>query len=92
MFFHLGAAAWKRKDFPGSRGPTAALDVRTRLPSRLSRLIPERVRIGIKRAVNRTVPVLDIGRKYAANERAFEIVRTRLFSDPDSYISYLRFG
>jgi hypothetical protein len=50
------------------------------------------VRIGIKRAVNRTVPALDIGRKYAANERAFEIVRTRLFSDPDSYISYLRFG
>jgi hypothetical protein len=91
-FFHLGAAAWKRKDFPGSRGPTAALDVRARLSSRLSRLVPERVRIGIKRAVNRTVPALDIGRKYAANERAFEIVRTRLFSDPDSYISYLRFG
>ncbi|MGD1146772.1 MAG: hypothetical protein ABR961_02330 [Thermoanaerobaculaceae bacterium] len=91
-FFHLGAAGWKRKDFPGSRGPTAALDVRARLSSRLARLLPDRVRIGIKRAVNRTVPALDIGRKYAANERAFELVRTRLFADPDSYIRYLRFG
>jgi len=91
-FFHLGAAAWKRKDFPGSRGPTAALDVRARLSSPLSRLVPERVRIGIKRAVNRTLPALDIGRKYAANEKAFEAVRSRLFSDPDSYIGYLRFG
>ncbi|MBZ5589765.1 MAG: hypothetical protein LAO05_14500 [Acidobacteriia bacterium] len=91
-FFHLGAASWKRKDFPGSRGPTAALEVRARLSSRLSRFVPERVRIGIKRALNRTVPALDIGRKFAANERAFEIVRTRLFSDPESYIGYLRFG
>ena len=91
-FFHLGAAAWKRKDFPGSRAPTGALEVRARLSSRLSRFVPERVRIGIKRAVNRTVPALDIGRKYAANEREFEIVRARLFSDPDSYVNYLRFG
>lgn len=91
-FFHLGAAAWKRKDFPGSRAPTGALEVRARLSSRLSHFVPERVRIRIKRAVNRTVPALDIGRKYAVNEREFEIVRARLFSDPESYVNYLRFG
>jgi hypothetical protein len=91
-FFHLGAAAWKRKDFPGSRGPTAALDVRAGFSSRLSRFAPRSVRIGVKRALNRTFPALDLGRKYAANERAFQAVRNRLFSDPDAYIDFLRFG
>ncbi len=91
-FFHLGAAAWKRKDFPGSRGPSAALDVRAGLSSRLSRFLPRRVRVGIKRVVNRRLPALDIGRKYAMNEAAFRAVRERLFADPESYIRYLRFG
>jgi len=91
-FFHLGAAAWKRKDFPGSRGPTATVDVRARLAPRLSSMIPAGMRVAIKRALNRTVPALDLGRKYAANEEAFNAVRDRLFSDPDSYIRYLRFG
>jgi hypothetical protein len=50
------------------------------------------MRVAIKRALNRTVPALDLDRKYAANEEAFNAVRDRLFSDPDSYIRYLRFG
>jgi hypothetical protein len=91
-FFHLGAAAWKRKDFPGSRGPTPALDVRAHLASRVSEWVPRKVRIGVKRALNRTLPALDLGRKYAANEEAFNAVRSRLFSDPEAYIRYLRFG
>ena len=91
-FFHLGAAAWKRKDFPGSRGPTTALELRSRLASRLSGYLPERARVRIKRALNRTLPALDIGRKYAANEEAYNAVRARLFSDPEAYIRYLRFG
>ncbi|HVN75711.1 MAG TPA: hypothetical protein VMT19_05290 [Thermoanaerobaculaceae bacterium] len=91
-FFHLGAAAWKRKDFPGSRGPTVALDIRARLSGGALGLVPKRVRVGIKRALNRTLPALDIGRKYAANEAAFLAVRERLFSDPDAYIRFLRFG
>jgi len=91
-FFHLGAAAWKRKDFPGSRGPTAALDVRAGLLSRVSGLLPRKLRIGIKRALNRAAPGLDIDRKYAANEEAFAAVRERLFADPESYIGFLRFG
>jgi hypothetical protein len=91
-FFHLGAAAWGRKDFPGSRGPTAALDARARLSGRVSGWVPRRLRIGIKRMVNRALPALDLGRKYAANEEAFRAVRDRLFADPESYLRYLRFG
>lgn len=36
--------------------------------------------------------VLDIGRKYTVNEDAFKVVQARLFSDPDSYLRFLRFG
>ncbi len=90
--FHLGAAAWRRKDFPGSRGPTGLLDLRARLGPVLGRALPNRVRNSLKGLMSRAVPALDIEAKYAANEAAFEAVRQRLLADPDAYIDYLRFG
>ncbi len=90
--FHLGAAAWRRKDFPGSRGPTGLLDLRARLGPALGRALPGRARDALKRVMSRAVPALDIEAKYAANEAAFEAVRQRLLADPDAYIAHLRFG
>ncbi len=90
--FHLGAAAWRRKDFPGSRGPTGLLDLRARLAPAVGRVLPTGVRAWIKRVMSRAVPALDIEAKYAANEAAFEAVRQRLLADPDAYIDHLRFG
>ncbi|TAM47899.1 MAG: hypothetical protein EPN53_10980 [Acidobacteria bacterium] len=90
--FHLGAAAWRRKDFPGSRGPTTLLDLRARLGPALGRALPAGVRARLKRATSRAVPALDIEAKYAANEAAFEFVRQRLLADPEAYVDHLRFG
>jgi hypothetical protein len=90
--FHLGAAAWRRKDFPGSRGPTGLLDVRARVGPALGRALPAGARSWLKRVMSRAVPALDIEAKYAANEAAFEAVRQRLLADPDAYIDHLRFG
>lgn len=90
--FHLGAAAWEKKDFPGSRGPTRTLDARARLGPRLARVLPERLRARVKRLASVTMPALDLERKYAANEASFEAVRSKLFADPESYLAYLRFG
>ncbi len=90
--FHLGAAAWRRKDFPGSRGPTGLLDLRARLGPALGRVLPAGARSWLKRVMSRAVPVLDIEAKYAANEAAFEAVRQRLLADPDAYLAHLRFG
>ena len=90
--FHLGAAAWRRKDFPGSRGPTGVLNLRARLGPAVGRVLPARARAWLKRVMSRAVPALDIEAKYAANEAAFEAVRQRLLADPDAYIDHLRFG
>ncbi len=90
--FHLGAAAWRRKDFPGSRGPTGLLDLRARLGPALGRVLPAEARAWLKRVMSRAVPALDIEAKYAANEAAFEAVRQQLLADPGAYIDRLRFG
>ena len=90
--FHLGAAAWRRKDFPGSRGPTGVLDLRAHLGPALGRTLPAKARAWLKRVMSRAVPALDIEAKYAANEAAFEAVRQRLLADPEAYIDHLRFG
>lgn len=90
--FHLGAAAWRRKDFPGSRGPTGVLDLRARLGPVLGGVLPAGARAWLKRVMSRAVPALDIEAKYAANEAAFEAVRQRLLADSDAYLAHLRFG
>jgi hypothetical protein len=90
--FHLGAAAWRRKDFPGSRGPTGVLDLRARLGPVLGGVLPAGARAWLKRVMSRAVPALDIEAKYAANQAAFDAVRQRLLADPDAYLAHLRFG
>ncbi|HQT95487.1 MAG: hypothetical protein B7Z68_01400 [Acidobacteria bacterium 21-70-11] len=90
--FHLGAAAWRRKDFPGSRGPTGLLDLRARLAPMLGHALPGRARRALKGWMSRAVPALDIEAKYAVNEAAFEAVRQRLLADPDAYLAHLRSG
>jgi hypothetical protein len=59
---------------------------------RVSGSMPRKVRVGIKKALDKTVPALDIGRQYTANEETFKAVQARLFSDPDWYLRFLRFG
>jgi hypothetical protein len=91
-FFHLGAASWTRKDFPGSVAPTAALRLRARLAPILRRLLPTSAREQLSSGIGRRFPRLDTARTYRANEEAFEKVRARLLADPEGYVNFLRFG
>jgi hypothetical protein len=91
-FFHLGAASWGRKDFPGSVAPTAALRLRTRLAPFLRELLPAAARERLKPGIAHRFPLLDNERTYRANEDAFERVRARLLADPEGYVNFLRDG
>lgn len=90
--FHLGAASWARKDFPGSVAPTPALRWRARLAPAFRRLLPAAARERLKDEVSRRLPLLDNERTYRANEEAFLSVKQRLLADPEGYLRFLRFG
>ena len=92
LVFHLGAASWRRKDFPARREPTAALALRRRLAAVGRRLLPRPAREPLKSALGSLAPALDIERKYDGNEAAFAAVRDRLLEDPEGYLRYLRDG
>jgi hypothetical protein len=91
-FFHLGAASWVRKDFPGSLAPTAVLRWRARLVPAFRRLLPPAARERLKDAIARRLPLLDNERTYSANEEAFVSVKEGLLADPEGYLRFLRSG
>ena len=92
LVFHLGAASWARKDFPGSD--------RLRVGWRLQRLAAGAARAALPAAAARLVkgaaawmlPPLVSEPRYAANEREYLTVRDRLFADPEGYLAFLRSG
>ena len=92
LVFHLGAASWARKDFPGSD--------RLRVGWRLQRLaagaaravLPAAAARLVKGAAARLLPSLVSESRYAANEREYLAVRDRLFADPEGYLAFLRSG
>jgi hypothetical protein len=92
LIFHLGAAAWPRKDFPARRQPTRGLAIRAALAAAARRIAPRRARAMLSRSLARLIPALDIERKYAANQAAFAAVRARLLADPEAYLRFLRLG
>jgi hypothetical protein len=92
IFFHLGAASWTRKDFPGSVAPTAVLRWRARLAPALRRLLPAWAKEGLKDGISRRLPLLDNERTYRANEEEFLSVKARLLADPEGYLRFLRSG
>ncbi len=80
LIFHLGAASWGRKDFPGSN--------RVRVAWRLQQLAADAVRLALPPAAVRRVkeaaapylPAVVSEPRYEADEREFLAVRDRLFA------------
>jgi hypothetical protein len=92
LAFHLGAAAWAKKDYPGSRRERAAWGIQGLLAGAVGRALPARARESLRRTLVSRLPVLGSEPRYQANEEAFLAVRERLFADPDGYIEFLRTG
>ena len=92
LVFHLGAASWARKDFPGSHRLRAAWRLQRLAAGAARSALPAAVTSRLKGAAARFLPPLVSEPRYEANEREFRTVRDRLFEDPEAYLAFLRSG
>lgn len=92
LVFHLGAASWARKDFPGSHRLRFAWRLQQVAADVTRAVLPAAAARRLKEAAARLLPPLVSEHRYEANEREFLAVRDRLFADPEEYLGYLRFG
>ena len=92
LVFHLGAASWGRKDFPGSHRLHAVWRLQRLAADAVRAALPAAVTRRLKGAAARYLPPLVSEPRYDANEREFRTVRDRLFEDPEAYLAFLRSG